>query len=457
VFNHALHEESFLKANRYDNLTGLPNMTHFFSLAEEGKTALKAKGGQAVILYIDLDGMKSYNDNYGFAEGDRLLKAFAQVLDKTFGNENCCHISADRFAVYTEDESNTASASEYMATLQHDVFEANVYVMTPMGRVIDLPNGATPIDFAYRIHTDVGHTAVGAIVNNAMVPLNTALHTGDVVQIKTMKGTGPSEDWLKFVKTNQARNKIKNYLQKKETEKRQERVGEGERILHDELRRRGFDAKEYMEKKKIESVCREFHVSNYTELMYGIAVKSINPTSVCEKLTNQKKSVTEDEALSRVLNKEAPRRNSKLGLIIPGIESMRMSIAHCCLPVYGDDIIGFITKNDGVKVHRTDCPNIQNSKSRIIHVEWDEGEKERLYDSRIIVLARDRSFLLTDIVTVVSQCKVAMESVSATVNHESLTATIKLSVRLHDREQLENMLANVRKVESVISVERKAY
>lgn len=361
------------------------------------------------------------------------------------------------FAVYTEDESNTASASEYMATLQHDVFEANVYVMTPMGRVIDLPNGATPIDFAYRIHTDVGHTAVGAIVNNAMVPLNTALHTGDVVQIKTMKGTGPSEDWLKFVKTNQARNKIKNYLQKKETEKRQERVGEGERILHDELRRRGFDAKEYMEKKKIESVCREFHVSNYTELMYGIAVKSINPTSVCEKLTNQKKSVSEDEALSRVLNKEAPRRNSKLGLIIPGIESMRMSIAHCCLPVYGDDIIGFITKNDGVKVHRTDCPNIQNSKSRIIHVEWDEGEKERLYDSRIIVLARDRSFLLTDIVTVVSQCKVAMESVSATVNHESLTATIKLSVRLHDREQLENMLANVRKVESVISVERKAY
>jgi len=359
--------------------------------------------------------------------------------------------------VYSEEENENTTASEYMEALQHDVFAANVYVMTPKGRVIDLPNGATPIDFAYRIHTDVGHTAVGAIVNDAMVPLNTELHTGDVVQIKTMKGTGPSEDWLKFVKTNQARNKIRNWLTKKETENHLNRVDEGEKILADELRKRGFNPKEYMERKKLENIYKDFRVSNHTDLMYGIAVKSINPTSVCEKLTNQKAHISEQAALSRVLGKEAQHRVSKSGLVIPGIESMKMSLAHCCLPVYGEPIKGFITKTEGVKVHRIGCPNIAGAKARLIDVQWDEGDVERYYDADVSVSARDRSFLLTDIVTVVSQCKAPLESVNAAVNHDTLTSTIKMVIRVHDISHLENVIANLRKVESVIDVERTAH
>ena len=361
------------------------------------------------------------------------------------------------FAVYSEDEAGNETASEYMARLQRDIFEANVYVMTPMGRVIDLPNGATPIDFAYRIHTDVGHTAVGAIVNDAMVPLNTQLHTGDVVQIKTMKGTGPSEDWLKFVKTNQARNKIRSYLQKKETERHESRVFDGEKILSDELRKRGFDVKEYMDKKKIENICKDFRVSNYTDLMYGIAVRSISPTAVCAHLTNQKGRVSEDEALSHLLNREVQKRTSKSGLVIPGIESMKMSLSHCCMPVYGDEIKGYITKGAGVKVHRADCVNIARVKSRLIDVYWDDGDAERYYDSDVVVMAHDRSFLLTDIVTVVSQCRAPMESVSASVNHDTLTSTIKLTIRVHDVQHLQNVLANVRKIESVFSAERASH
>lgn len=358
-------------------------------------------------------------------------------------------------AVYSEEE-NSETASEYMETLQKDVFSANVYCMTPKGRVIDLPSGATPIDFAYRIHTDVGHTTVGAIVNDAMVPLNTELHTGDVVQIKTMKGTGPSEDWLKFVKTNQARNKIRSYLAKKESEAREARVPEGERMLAEELRRRGFDAKEYMEKKKLEHIYRDFRVSNYNELMYGIAVKSINTVNVVERLTNQKSRISEDEALSHILNREAPKRNSKSGLVIPGIDTMKMSLSHCCKPVYGDDIVGFITKTEGVKVHRRECANIRDVKTRLIDVYWDEGDFERYYDSELVVRAFDRSFLLTDIVTVVSQCKAPMEAVNATVDHETLTCTIKMTIRVHDLEHVNNVIANVRKVESVTTVERTA-
>ena len=363
------------------------------------------------------------------------------------------------FAVFTSD-SGDESASEYMATLQRDVFEANVYVMTPKGRVIDLPNGATPIDFAYRIHTDVGHTAVGAIVNDAMVPLNTELHTGDVVSIRTMKGTGPSEDWLKFVKTNQAKNKIRAWFAKRETEKREAMLDQGEKVLSDELRKRGFDPKMYMEKKKIEAVMKEFSARDYTDLMYGLAVKTINPTAVCEKLTNQKRAVNDSEALNKLLSRDGTKKHvmTKTGIIVPGIESIKLSLAQCCLPVYGDEIVGYVTKGEGVKVHRRTCSNVSGEHARLIECYWDDREDtERLYDCDLVVLAEDRNFLLTDIVTSVSQSRAPMLKVSASVNRNDLTTTIKMKIQIHNVEQLEVLLANLRKVEGVISAKRVAH
>lgn len=362
------------------------------------------------------------------------------------------------FAVYSEEAEND-NASEYMAMLQHDVFEANVYVMTPKGRVVDLPNGATPIDFAYRIHTDVGHTAVGAIVNDVMVPLNTELHTGDVVQIKTMKGTGPSEDWLKFVKSNQARNKIRAYLTRRENEEKEKRVEDGEKIMYDELRKRGFDLKEYKDRKKYEAIMKNFNVNSYTDLMYGIAVRSINPTDVCQKLTNQKRTLNNEGMLQRVMSREPVKRRatSKFGVIVPGIESMKMSLAGCCLPVYGDPIIGYISKGVGVKVHRADCINMQNVKERRIDVQWDDGDSERSYISDLLIKAHDRQFLVTDIVTVISQVKAPMSAINAVVDQESLVSTIKLQISVKDVDHLNNVMANIRKVESVISVERASH
>jgi GTP pyrophosphokinase len=167
--------------------------------------------------------------------------------------------------------------------------------------------------------------------------------------------------------------------------------------------------------------------------------------------------VSEEAALSRVLGKEVQHRSSKSGLIIPGIESMKMSLAHCCLPVYGEPIKGFITKTEGVKVHRADCPNIADVKTRLIDVQWDEGDTERYYDADITVTARDRSFLLTDVVTVVNQCKASLDSINAAVNHDTLTSTLKMVIRVHNIEHLENVIANLRKVESVIVVDRTAH
>lgn len=360
------------------------------------------------------------------------------------------------FTTYTG-ESENQNPTDYMETLTRDIFEANVYVMTPKGKVIDLPNGSTPIDFAYRIHTDVGHSAVGSIVNDALVPLNTVLKTGDVVQIRTTKQiTGPSEDWLKFVKTNQAKNKIKNFLAKKETEKRQEKVEVGEKMLADELKKRGFDVKEYFDKKKLEQIYNQFQVDNYTDLMYGIAVKSINQTNVVEKLTNQKRPIMDSEFISKIVNKDRRKKQttSNVGLKVEGIDSMMMSLAQCCLPVYGDEIIGYISKGKGVKVHRTNCPNIQNMKKRLIDVEWDETVKDIKYDAYVIVISRDRNFLLTDIVTVVSQFKGSIKEINSVVNQEELSTTTKMTIQVGDNEHLKLICANLRKVDSVISVER---
>lgn len=360
------------------------------------------------------------------------------------------------FATITK-ENKDVSDSDYMDTLTKDIFEANVYVMTPNGRVIDLPNGATPIDFAYRVHTDVGNYAVGSLINESLMPLNTVLKTGDVVQIKTSKqSNGPSEDWLKFVKTNQARNKIKNFLAKRENEARQEKYIQGEKMLTDELKRRNLDPKDYMDKKRIESIVGNFQVSSYNDLMYGIAVKSINIVQVIDRLTNGKRPSNSEDIINKIYaNNHNKPNTSKTGLRVNGVDSMMMSLAQCCCPVYGDKIVGFVTKGNGVKVHRTDCPNVCGEQKRLIDVYWDEMASTRQYDANLVVRSHDRSFLLTDIVTVVAQCKGSLTAVNSVVNQEELAVTTKMSVRVNNLDHLKNIIANIRKIDSVFSVERR--
>ncbi len=356
------------------------------------------------------------------------------------------------------DDVDMSSPEDYMNVLQRDIFEANVYVMSPLGRVIDLPNGSTPLDFAYRIHTEVGHSTIGALVNGYLVPLNTELKTGDVVQIRTSKqSNGPSEDWLKIVKTAHARNKIKSFLQKKENENRAQFIEKGETMLRDELIRRNFDDKIWMDKGKIENVCNQFTVSNYNDLMYAIAVKSVNLQQVIERLTNQKMPTLLDNlSLTKLFQsrpKEVKKVTSNIGVSVEGIDSMMISFAGCCKPVYGDEIVGFISKGQGVKVHRKDCPNIIREQ-RLINVYWDESAESKTYEANILICANDRNYLISDIVTIVSQCKVRLIGINSHVQNDRITAVIKLSVEVHSLEHLRVLIANVKKLNSITAVER---
>ena len=353
------------------------------------------------------------------------------------------------------EENTDADAKEYMNDITHDIFNANIYCMTPRGRIIDLAAGATPIDFAYRIHTEVGNQTVGALVNGILVPLNTPLKTGDVVELRTNKNSSPSEDWLKIVKTNHARNKIKAYFLKKELEDKEELIKLGETMLKDELKKHNLDIDEFFDAKKLDKVAGSFQQSTANDLLYAIGCKSMTPIAVVEKLTKLGKKELDLNYLEKITKKNSERNNfvSKTGIMVKGVSSMKIAISPCCSPVYGDKIVGFVSKGQGIKVHRADCPNIANER-RLIDVEWDPQKPDIRYEASIKIFSKDRSYLLTDLVTVVAQYKANLTAVNSQANAEDLSATTSMSFMVSDLEHLETIMANLRKVDSVISVER---
>lgn len=355
------------------------------------------------------------------------------------------------FNLLTEDMDE--NAQDYMDLLQKDIFEANVYVMTPKGRVIDLPNESTPIDFAYRVHTEVGHQTVGAIVNGILVPLNTKLKTGDVIQLKTDKKSTPSEDWLKVVKTNHARNKIRNFILKKQNDNKASFITKGEQLFKDECKRRNLDEKEIRSSKRMTDIYHAFSVNSYDDLMFAVATKSLSIQALFEKIDNNKPVVEDLSKYDRLTNRPSVS-SSKSGVKVAGIDSMMISLSQCCNPVYGDDIVGYVTKSSGVKVHRKDCPNVANETERMIDVSWEVGHSSGEYEVVLKVLSMDRSFLLTDMVTVASQLKIKLNGVNSEISDDKIHVVTQLRVVVKDAEHLRTFIANLRKVDSVLRVDR---
>lgn len=359
------------------------------------------------------------------------------------------------FSVMSDDVND--DAMEYMNLLQKDIFEANVYVMTPKGKVIALPNGSTPIDFAYRVHTEVGHHTVGSTINGVLMPLNTKLKTGDVVSIRTSKQSpGPSEDWIKVVKSAHARNKIRSFFQKQESERRTLDIKKGEEILVEELKRRNLDVQTYTDQKKIEHIAGSLSFNSYQDLMYAIGVKQVSLPAVIDRLAKHKTSIPiGNEELVKMFNRQDRKRKiSSTGIHVSGIDTIKISLAACCSPVPGDNIVGYISKGQGVKVHRCDCPNIIHEKQRLIDVAWDEEIEQKTYEVKLILRSTDRNFLLSDIVTVVSQCKAGLQHVDSTVEEDRISAITKMTVVVENATHLQNLIVNLRKINSVKDVER---
>lgn len=358
------------------------------------------------------------------------------------------------FSMMTDEESE--DPLEYMNVLQKDIFEANVYCLTPRGKVIALPSGSCPIDFAYRIHTEVGNKTVGAKVNGAIVPLNTPLKTGDVVDILTNNNSvGPSADWIKIVKSGHARNKIRAFLQKQEQQSRKDSIKLGESMLEDEFRRLKLDSK-LMEQKRLESILTSLSFKSVDDLYVGIAMKRVSLQSIVDRLVKNRSNMLEDQEIMKIYNKQSTHttKHSSCGVIVPGIDTIAVSLANCCRPIPGDPIIGYISKGQGVKVHRADCPNIVNEKKRLIPVQWEEGLDEKQYEVNLIVHSDDRNYLLSDIVTTLQQCNVYLKHVDSAVDDGNLEATTKLTVSVKNAAHLQNLISNLKKVRSVNEVIR---
>lgn len=358
------------------------------------------------------------------------------------------------FSIITDEESE--DPLEYMSTVQKDIFEANVYCFTPRGKVISLPTGATPIDFAYRIHTEVGNHTVGATVNGAIVPLNTPLKTGDVVNIMTNKASaGPSPDWIKIIKSAHARNKIRSFFQKQELKDKKEEVRQGQTILLDEMKEAGLETTPQKLSRRLEPILQSLSFKNVDDLYASIAAKRVPAAVVIERLNTSKPAPDDNEEILKLFSKnERKEKPSDCGIIVPGIDTIKVSLSPCCSPIPGDEVVGYISKGNGVKVHRKDCPNIVRENKRLIPVSWAQDLEDKTYPVHLQIESNDRNYLLSDLVTVFQQNGTSIKAINSMVDSESLIATTKIEITVRNAEMLERLIANLKKVRSVISVNR---
>jgi len=355
------------------------------------------------------------------------------------------------------DENQDEDAQEYYNSLKRDIFEANVYILTPQGKIIELPNGSTPVDFAYRIHTEVGNHTFGALVNNVMVPIDTILKTGDVCEIKTSKNATPSEDWLKFVKTAGARNKIRQFISKHDEESRKELIDNGRKMLRDEVKSRGYDEKELMSEDVYKSYFGSFGARTFDELLISIAKRKVTPSQILDKVIPSKRGFFDNltKMLKRnneVQNQQA--RKSSIGVTVKNVSGLKMVISKCCNPIPGDDIVGFVSKGQGIKVHRRDCPNIANvPRGRLMEVHWDYPSiSEQRYNVDLELSGLDRHNLLSDVITVLGSTKVNILNINAGVS--DLDATIKLTISVENAETLQQTIDNLKRVQGISEVKR---
>ncbi|MDR7466599.1 MAG: bifunctional (p)ppGpp synthetase/guanosine-3',5'-bis(diphosphate) 3'-pyrophosphohydrolase [Armatimonadota bacterium] len=340
-------------------------------------------------------------------------------------------------------------AREFVQSVKLDIFQNEVFVFTPKGDVIDLPAGATPVDFAYRIHTDVGHRTVGAKVNGRLVPLSHPLHTGDIVEIVTSKTAGgPSRDWLGFVVTSNAKAKIRQWFKK---EAREENIARGRELMEKELRRLGGVA--LMKPGRLREVAPKFNAATEEDLLAAIGNGDVSLLSVVQALRGEAPAEAAPAAAPAPPAARAPAPSR--GVRVRGADNVLMKFSRCCTPLPGDRIIGYVTRGRGVTIHRFDCPNsryFREHPERLIEVEW-EPSTDGTYQVEIEVEAFDRVGLLKDILATIADSKTNVVSVNARVRKDKV-GVVNIVLDIRNVAQLHNVMQRVGKVPDVYSVER---
>ncbi|MFN8529843.1 MAG: bifunctional (p)ppGpp synthetase/guanosine-3',5'-bis(diphosphate) 3'-pyrophosphohydrolase [Anaerolineae bacterium] len=353
-----------------------------------------------------------------------------------------------RLLEFGPEEKDPAS---FVATMKTEVFQDRVYAFTPKGDIVDLPKGATPIDFAYHIHTDLGHRCRGAKVHGRTVPLNYVLQMGDQVEIQTEKRGGPSLDWLNtdlgYVKTTRAASKIRYYFRKQNRDKH---IASGREVLERELKRLGV-----MGVMAFETIMRWFAYETLDDFLAALGAGDINGAQIANRILEQERK--DREEVERETLKAHPAKATSggfsTGMSVAGTNGLLYTFARCCNPVLGDPIIGYVTRGRGVTVHRSDCPNVHHEPERLIPVSWGLVNQEERFSVPVEVIAYDREGLLRDISTVIADETVNMSEVNVKTRHN--IATLYLTLELADMHQLTRILSRLESVDQVVEARRR--
>ncbi|WP_026700416.1 RelA/SpoT family protein [Salibacterium aidingense] len=365
------------------------------------------------------------------------------------------------FREIIEWQNETADAQDFMESLKMDLFSDMVFVFTPKGDVIELPRGSVPIDFAYRIHTEIGNRTIGAKVNGKMVPLDYQLNTGDIVEMLTSKHSyGPSKDWLKLTQSSHAKNKIKQFYKK---ERREENVLKGKEMVEKELKSQGFDPKDVLTDENKKETADKFSFSGEEDMFAAVGYNGVSPKQIVTRLTDKVRQQQEQEEEQKPVAEavkdvttQTETKKTGTGVNVKGVDNMLIRLSKCCNPVPGDDIVGFITKGRGVSVHRKDCPNVKNieEESRLLSVEWEAANYQRKnYSVDIEITGYDRRGLLNEVLHAVTETKTNITAVNGR-SDKNKVAVIDVTISITNIDHLHRVVEKVKKLPDIYSVRR---
>ncbi|MDF2535633.1 MAG: (p)ppGpp synthetase [Bacillales bacterium] len=366
----------------------------------------------------------------------------------------------DFFREFIEGTDQDSGAVEFMKSFKQDILEDMVYVYTPRGDLFELPDGSVTLDFAYRVHSDVGNKCVGAKINGRIVTLDTTLHTGDIIEILTNKNSvGPSRDWLKVAYSVHTKNKIKQFFKK---QNREENIEKGREAVEKEVRDLEISIKEAFLSENLRRVLEKYNFSNDDDMYAAIGYGGLNATQVAMRLTEKIRKLRESDILEQKLKENAsePKNNPNYrrdssGVVVPGVDNLLIRLSRCCNPIPGDQILGFITKGRGVSVHRFDCKNVMSSEeqARLINVEWDYNLESKEYTVEIEIQGYDRSNLLRDVLAAVSETRTGIDSVFGHADKDK-GAVISMTLRVPNKQHLEKVYNRIRQVSEVYDIIR---
>ena len=431
-----IHSKFKPKPNRFKDYIAMPKTNMYQSL----HTTVFGVDGELFEIQIrtyEMDKIAEYGiaSHWSYKESGSVKASMQNEMEQKL----------QFFRSIMELKAGEENAEDFVKSVKEEVLNSTIYVFTPAGDVIELPVGATPIDFAYKVHTDVGNTMTSALVNSVMVPLNYELQDNDIVKIITNKSATPSYEWLKIAKTNQARNKIKSYLAKSDKE---ENIKKGEELFIKELKKNKININGFLEEEFLASSLKTLKVNSLKELYMNIGSGNITASSVYENIYNKQ---TKEEKLFEQAQKAGKKMASSDNLInVSNIPNMKITLASCCAPVVGDKITGYITKGNGISVHRMVCPNIADGEERLINVNWNVTSAKLATTILIETLPKDN--ILVDIISVAANNDIGVQKI---INHSTAhNSSIELTIVVKNKEHLLKFMNALKMNNNITKVER---